>query len=352
MPINSDGRCHLHGHHPLDLSVDEPRAVFNICTLQVCYNPGVMAPAKQVACAEPYAGSQDWLVDLLKIRFEEVLRHRGAALDPADVEGVHEMRVATRRLRGALSDVDGLVGSSHLKRLSRKLKKLADGLGAVRDHDVAMLALQKLTAETNDPSIRQGIEPMIADRRALRQGRHLDLLSLLSINFFEELQERFSSVLKTVIVHGRSIESLSPSEAGREIILARMDEASDLGPNVYKPFSRRPLHKLRIASKHLRYAIEVFGNCWNGAADPFAAEVAKLQSALGEVHDCDQWITALSKRLKRGNGKHQTGSPEAAAWLLSEFVKKRSKEYRAALDIWTEWKTKDFVNRLRTVISA
>ena len=111
---------------------------------------------------------------------------------------------------------------------------------------------------------------------------------------------------------------------------------------------------MRIAAKRLRYAIELFVVCWGARITPFADEIAEMQSFLGEVHDCDIWIESLGKRLQRGQKSVTTNGSDyqTVGWLLSEFVKKRTKEYRSALKLWSEWEANHFAERMRLMIQA
>jgi CHAD domain-containing protein len=207
--------------------------------------------------------------------------------------------------------------------------------------------------DAEDPRVRDGIELLIEERRTLREEEYLDLLEVISVTSLEDLQEKFTTAVDAALGQRDLFEPSSLSDAGRDVIAARLEDLTDLSPGIYEPFNENALHELRISAKRLRYATELFGNCWNGTVDPFAEEVTKMQSCLGEVHDCDVWIALMSKRLKgKGKAKRKNGSTnEAAAWLLSEFVKKRTKEYRSALELWCEWKANKFTERLYTTIS-
>ncbi len=60
-----------------------------------------MAKAKEIAGLDCAADALNWAAEVLRVRFDEVVGLRGAALDFSDIEGVHAMRVATKRLRSA-----------------------------------------------------------------------------------------------------------------------------------------------------------------------------------------------------------------------------------------------------------
>ena len=141
----------------------------------------------------------------------------------------------------------------------------------------------------------------------------------------------------------------------RSTLLKGLKELEASSISLYEPEKVEPLHEMRIAAKRLRYALELFKNCWGDSLGEFARQVAQLQSSLGELHDCDIWIEHFGKRLRRVKvkiGEQTTPQDErdAMIWLLSHFSRLRTKHYRAALARWHEWETKDFCNRLSATL--
>ncbi len=281
------------------------------------------------------------------MRFDEILNFRAAVLTSDDIEGVHDMRVATRRLRSAVRDFAPLTGKSSFRQLQKDLKDIADALGAARDQDVAIAALEKLQTKADDEIIKEGIGKLIEDRRALREQAQTALTRILTVDHFNKLETRFAAAIDKAIEKKAAAETVTISATGRAVILARLKEFCDLSAALYAPFSIRRLHRLRISAKRLRYAIELFVVCWQEQIAPFAREIAEMQTFLGELHDADAWIENVSKRLRKTDGE----SP-ADLWLLSKFVKDRNKNYRGALELWSKWKTERFVERLRELLSS
>ncbi|MEO7673142.1 MAG: CHAD domain-containing protein [Pyrinomonadaceae bacterium] len=308
-----------------------------------------MAKAKQIPCDEPAVDPQSWLAEVLLSRFDEVAGYAKDALKPDAVKGVHNMRVATRRLRSVLRDFEGIINELPAKNVGKDLKKLGDSLGAVRDEDVAIITLEQFSNENDYEKIREGIENMVAERRSIREKAFRHLVKTLSPKTLTELRSRLAAALKKaneqrVLFHPSTI-----AEAAHEAVTVRSNDLFERGGVIYNPAANKRLHKLRIVAKRLRYAIELFAACLDEAVAPFASEVAQLQGHLGEVHDCDVWIEELGERLK--DKDRPNAARDAEAWLLSEFVKKRSKEYRAALDLWVNWEQNGFADRLRVSIS-
>ncbi len=301
-----------------------------------------MAKAKKITGLNCSADAFEIAARVLRIRFDEVISFHAAAMRPRSVAGIHDMRVASRRLRSALRDFSPVFKKRPLDDFKTDLKYLADALGAVRDQDVAIASLKKLWEKAENKPIRSGINHLIAERRSFRKQAHDELKSILSPKFISDLQQRFRAAVDDGAAPGNSAP-FSFGEAGGDVILASLNDLLARGERIYEPFNSKALHKLRLAAKHLRYAIELFAKCWNGTLDQYAKEIADLQSHLGEVHDADAWIEFLGRDIEHNAGRNR----QTAAWLISEFSRRRSKEYRSALEQWNEWETADLAERLR-----
>lgn len=312
-----------------------------------------MAKAKEITGLDCAANALDWAATVLQVRFDEVVELRGGALNFSDIEGVHAMRVATRRLRSALRDFEPLLRKRAVKNVRKDLKKLADALGAVRDQDVAILALENLQIEAATEQIKNGIGQLLEERRTERETARMDLLEALAISNITILQENFTTALEKAVKQKKQSTAISFNQAGHQAVSAALAEFCDLGASIYEPFKIEALHEMRIAAKRLRYAVELFTACWGERITPFAEEIAEMQGFLGEVHDCDVWIENLGKRLggKGQNGAANQNTRSAEMWLLSEFSKKRNKNYRSALQLWADWEANDFTGRLKTLMT-
>ncbi|MEJ7849517.1 MAG: CHAD domain-containing protein [Pyrinomonadaceae bacterium] len=317
-----------------------------------------MAKAKEITGIDCAADALVWATAVLRARFDEVIELRAEARDFSDIESVHQTRVATRRLRSALHDFLPLMKKHPLKKTQKQLKLIADALGAVRDQDVAILALKFLqSAAEKYPAgapVKAGIETIIAERGRLREAAQANLIEVLEADYLARLRDDFSAALDKATKKKKSARIVSFNEAGREAVASGLNDLCSLGSSVYEPYGVERMHEMRIAAKRLRYAVELFRACWGASIAPFASEIAEMQTALGEVHDCDVWLKNLTGQLRGW----KTGSPahnseyETAAWLLSSFVKMRTKHYRAALKLWSKWEITDFAGRMRETVQT
>jgi CHAD domain-containing protein len=107
---------------------------------------------------------------------------------------------------------------------------------------------------------------------------------------------------------------------------------------------------MRIAAKRLRYAIELFQTCWGHSMGSYAKRVARIQTALGDVHDCDVWMESLGKQINKARKNKQDHEVTALVWLLDHFVKLRTKHLREALTEWRAWETEESSAKLRATV--
>ncbi len=315
-----------------------------------------MAKASDIEGLDCAAGARDGIALVLRTRLAEMCALRTAALDWSDPEGVHDMRVASRRLRSALRDIAPYVGY-HLP--SRRLRRLAAALGAVRDDDVVLMALAALAGEA-DADMTEGLNLLSAARQQRREQARNELALALAETALDELQAKFLHKLTQTAAAQASNGGVGTDNAaapafdqvGREIIAGLLAELCDGGRALYQPHSVKRIHQLRIIAKRLRYALELFAQCWGERLTVCADEIAALQKSLGELHDCDVWIAELGALLKRLSRRHEpdptdvaaarAAERKAAVWLLSRFVKDRAKHFRDALAGWESLEANDF----------
>ena len=201
-------------------------------------------------------------------------------LQVSDPEGVHQMRVALRRLRSALAMYQGwLPGEDELL---AELRWLADVLGRVRDLDVFLLetlppvlsqfaqhaGLQQLrqkaqqTQHTAMQELCTALQSQRYQRLLLDLGGRIECRTTPSPDSLPTLMEFAHATLqkryKALKQHGRELHTLAPDER----------------------------HAARIAAKKLRYTAEFFASLYpEQASRPFLRQLAKLQDILGTLND-------------------------------------------------------------------
>jgi len=308
-----------------------------------------MAKAKEIVGLDCNADFLSGIEKVLQSRFQEMCDYYSAALDFSDIKGVHDMRVASRRLRSALKMFSPFIKKTPLKKVEKELKQIADALGEVRDQDVAITTLEKMQNEAEREEIKRGIKTVIESHNAIREQARTALIETIGGECLMPLQEKFTQSLYESIESKRELLKEKNQDTnikslralGCEIIVSDLNEFLAMGQkNVYDPFAVEALHKLRIMAKRLRYSIETFAVCLDEGVLAFGNEIAEIQSSLGELHDRDVWIKELNKRLRHTENQDEH---QAVVWLLSHFVKTRTKHYCAALERWSDWQKNNTV---------
>ena len=321
----------------------------------------IVAKANEIAKLNCREAAARVIRQALQARMKKMCALRDRALDWDDPDGVHDMRVASRRLRSALSDFKPYLRKGSIP--ASRLKAIAKSLGAVRDEQVVLAALDEFRSRA-DERVSKGIEAIAEEhRRELRQARSA-LQRVIKASAIAELRDDFQARLRTatkipeVETVGEGAQQIRTfSQVGARIIGDRLRRINDASDSIYRPLRPKQLHKMRILAKRLRYAVELFAPCWGEEFKKAAEEIARFQTSLGELHDCDVWIVNLGSRIKKGGLEagvdfNPWQNNEVVVWLLHHFVKERTKHYCSSLARWHKWKTEGFLDHLNAMLQV
>jgi CHAD domain-containing protein len=135
----------------------------------------------------------------VETRAAEVFEHAENVLDTDDIERVHDMRVATRRLRAAMEIFERCFPKKEFRRALRDVKRLADTLGERRDPDVHIAELERVAAAlTRDDAvgIRSLEDELQAEQQAGNEALRAMLLEIEESNLLGRL-EALASAART-----------------------------------------------------------------------------------------------------------------------------------------------------------
>jgi len=225
----------------------------------------------------------------------------------ADPEGVHQARVATRRLRSDLRTFESLVDPVWASALRDELGWLAEILGTVRDGDV-MLGRMRERAAQLPMSNSRGAARVLATLEAARDEAHAELLVTLR-------SERYLSLLDRLVAAANApsllLEADLPAAAVLPVVVRRPWRS--LAKRV-KALGEAPtheeLHDVRIKTKRVRYAAEAVTPLIGRQARTFAAAAANLQEILGEMNDAvvaESWLREWARGSRSMQGVFAAG---------------------------------------------
>jgi inorganic triphosphatase YgiF len=235
------------------------------------------------------------------------LANHAAVLDGADPEGVHQIRVAFRRLRSALTIFKSALPANDREWLQREAKSLIAGLGSARDWDVFIddMLQPVVSARPEDDSLK-ALRDAVNDerRRAYEQARAM---------------LRSPQYLKLVLdlgawLDGRAWRTHSQNgldgaliDLADEVLSKRHKQVIKLGRR-FDDLSDEALHRLRISLKKLRYTTEFFTALYaEGGTEAYVKSMRQLQDDLGHLND----LAVAEVRL--ADLRSRIGSDEAGA---------------------------------------
>ena len=305
-----------------------------------------------------YFGKQR-LLPLLEAFFKESDGVRAAE----DIEYIHRMRVASRRLRAALPLFFSCFPAKNYARWSEEIKEITRALGEARDTDVQIAYLTKYQKRAekswkSKKAVREGEPPtspavryLILDLQKTRDHIQKEVLSALDSleksHAVDDMLESFSQpnpplrgVLKRSLAYG-----ISPVAALR--IDERLCTLLSFEPWVSHPEAVAEHHATRIAAKKLRYTLEVYAPVYRLGLKKPISRVKALQEILGDLHDCDVWIDAITRLLLRERSFLRTDNEEkrpdtftlsSLKIFLAERERERQQLYRSFVRYWASLK--------------
>lgn len=240
-----------------------------------------------LSAVPPSASAGDPPARHVRVRIDQQVRalveHEAVARAGDDPEGVHQMRVAVRRLRAALK-ASSSTASPDLAAVQDELRWLGGVLGRVRDLDVLLGHLRRQTADlsaSEAAAAERLLAGLVADRRRAR-GRMLDTVR----------GTRYADLLRTLVdLAATDLPYGGPSRDGVEPVLLDViarpyrklrKDALALGEDS----SDGDLHALRIRGKRLRYAAELAASAGGGRPVRRLIKATKeFQDVLGDHQD-------------------------------------------------------------------
>ncbi len=219
----------------------------------------------------------------LAARFAVVRHFLPLAAEKAheDIEHVHQLRVGTRRAAAALRVFADALPRKALKATKRTLRVIRRAAGDARDWDVFLASLPEskaLATATNKPALDFLLGYAIGERTAA-QERLVTAAGEIGVLFAEQSDD--------LAARAREPDADPPTNFGdlaaRQLGVLFREFTAGVEANPTEPPA---LHALRIAGKRLRYAIEIFADCFPPAMkETIYPAVESVQELLGDIQD-------------------------------------------------------------------
>jgi len=243
--------------------------------------------------------------------------HRLILHDPvtrigSDAEGVHQMRVATRRMRSDLRTFGALLEKTWANPLRAELKWLGDVLGAVRDLDVQLVRMVQTAG-----SLRDDVGPLFDGLSARHDAARAALLSELN-------GDRYVALLDSLVeaVHHPVLTPLAEKSCEDQLpglVAGPWRKLEKAVKNLRRGSSDKAFHTVRIRAKRTRYAAEAVAGALPPAESKAARRLGKrcsdVQDVLGDFQDA---VVAAGVVQEEGRRHPQSGGLNFALGRMAE----------------------------------
>ncbi len=227
---------------------------------------------------------------VLRFHFARMLRREAGTRLGEDIEELHDMRVATRRMRAAFRVFGDFFERRAIAPFLKGLRRTGRVLGAVRDLDVFMEKAQHYL-DTLPPQQQNSLDPLLDSWRGQRQAARERMIAYLDSEKYRRFVEEFGDFLETPGLGARPLPSGHPEpylvcHVAPRLIYTRYEAVRAYEP-VLDGAPIEVLHALRIDCKRLRYTLEFFREVLGPEAKEVIEAVVIMQDHLGDLHDAD-----------------------------------------------------------------
>jgi CHAD domain-containing protein len=305
------------------------------------------------------------------LHFQRMLYHEPGTRLGEDIEELHDMRVATRRMRAAYQVFGDYLDMDQMAPFLKGLRRTGRALGAVRDLDVFWEKTQHYL-DTLPPDRPTDLGPLRAVWEAEREAARERMLAYLDSKRYARFAEEFGAFLQApgagalpaLSQDGEPVphrlRHVVPVVVYQRLATVWAYDEWVTGPDV--PMER--LHQLRITAKGLRYTLEYFREVLGPEAETVIDEVKALQDHLGDFQDAVVASNLLRDFLTWGTWGHKQAAEKSAPLPIEPVVAPGVAVYLAARQtelqhllgtfpqVWARFHRPDFSQLVTSALTA
>jgi CHAD domain-containing protein len=237
---------------------------------------------------------------LILERVRKLAQHEAGTRAGEDIEALHDMRVASRRLREALESFHFCFPPKIYTRLYERVRLVTRSLGQARNADVASTYFSELLSQSQDlveqialqDILRRQVKRQHKARTKMQKNLNKVQPSLLLTQFektFDKLAQR----------PGRQRGPRTALRLAQNLLAQRLREVFTRRRLITGEGDIEGMHNLRIALKKLRYTLEIFDFTAAEHAQDNLRLLKKLQTVIGDLHDCDVFAEIVQAQVSK-----------------------------------------------------
>ena len=284
--------------------------------------------------------------DLIKM-----LEHEKGSRSGDDIMDVHDMRVATRRMRSIFQLLGPYFKAKPAKRYEHRLRGYARALGTVRDLDVMIDNLTQFQA-TLGPEDQTALNKPIEILSERRTEARKKLVRVLDKNEYKHFVDDFAQFAATA---GAGALPLSKAKGApvevRHILPAKAYErlaSVRAYDNALGDADDETLHLLRIEFKRLRYLLAIFADVLGKSGTDFIEEIKLVQDHLGKLQDA----VVAQAQLRELLPKLDDGEKAVLELYISTLDSEHTSLRATFPDVWKRFNTRAVQRQLGNAVAG
>jgi CHAD domain-containing protein len=322
--------------------------------------PALPAPFESPG-VQPYDSMAEAGRKVMLFHFAEMLRHEEATILGQDIEALHDMRVATRRMRAAFEVFGDAFEPAILKPHLKGLRVTGRALGRVRDLDVFMEKAQHYLDSLLEAE-RAGLDPLLQAWAEQRENARAEMIAHLNSENYRIFKQEFNLFLQTPGAGARKIDADRPlpelvRDVAPALIYNRLGSVRAFD-KILQNARIEQLHALRIEFKKLRYTVEYFREVLGEQAKAVIDDLKKLQDHLGDLNDAEVATLILREFLDNWDVRQserpldERQNPEAIFAYLTARHAERHRLIVSFREMWAYFNRDEFRRNLALAVSV
>jgi len=280
---------------------------------------------------------------LLRFQFARMLSHEAGTIAGDDIEELHDMRVATRRMRAAFDVFKGAFVANEIQPYIKGLRATGKALGRVRDLDVFIQKTQKYIDNLPEED-REGLRPLLDSWQEQREIARQKMVETLQSEKYKRFKIQFGVFVNTA---GMGVKKRAAEEnalglvrhSAPMLIYTQFSSVRSFGEIMQNP-TLEQLHALRIRFKKFRYSVEFFREVLGDSAKDVIGDIKRMQDHLGNLNDADVACKLLNRFIRNWEASQnalpisERVNPEP---IVAYLAAKHAERYRLMISFPKEW---------------
>lgn len=265
-----------------------------------------------------------------------------------DIEFIHRMRVASRRLRSALPLFINCYKKNERQTWQNDIQAITRALGSARDIDVQIELVSTFLSTLEEEKFKPGVRRLLLRLNQKRQRLQTKVVKALDRLENDGVIQAMQSQTAPLVEKTGQVYLFSPGlyQLSFDSVASALDHFLSYEPFISEPEHVEELHAMRIAAKQLRYTLEIFSALYPGGLKQYLQIMKQVQDLLGAIHDYDVWgfflpgfISEESNRIRDFYGSNRSISRlvPGLEFFLSQTRAMREQKFLEFNQSWRKW---------------